>query len=68
MSALRLNVPGQPPRFVDLGPTPWTPLKGSSRLRGRACVPDATPYRSVDSKAAARVKAFRERHGGRVAA
>ncbi len=69
MSALRINHPDQPPRFIDLGPTPWTPLKGTARLRGHLCVPGPSgPYRSEDSKAVQRVRAFRLRHGGRRAA
>jgi hypothetical protein len=68
VSALRVNHPGTEPHWIDLGPTPWTPLKGTSRLRGHLCVPGPVPYRSEDSKAAARVQTFRKRHGGRKAA
>ena len=69
MSALRVNHPDQPTRHIDLGPTPWTPLKGTSRLRGHLCVPGPQArYRPEDSRARARVKAFRQRHGGRRAA
>jgi hypothetical protein len=69
VSALRISTPDHRPTFIDLGPTPWTPIKGTSRLRGRLCIPDPAPrYRSVDAKANARVQAFRKRHGGRVAA
>ena len=34
MSALRVSHPDQPTRYIDLGPTPWTPLKGTARLLG----------------------------------
>jgi hypothetical protein len=66
---LRVNHPHAPARYIDLGPAPWTPLKGTSRLRGHLCVPGpSTPYRSEDPKATARVQAFRKRHAGRKAA
>lgn len=68
MSALRLNPPGQPPHFIDLGPAP-RPARLRGGPIGHLCVPEPTVrYRSEDSRAAARVKRFRERHGGRRAA
>jgi hypothetical protein len=69
VSALRIATPHEPVRFIDLGPAsrPY-PLKGTATLRGRLCVPETTVrWRSEDSRAAARVQAFRKRNGGRVA-
>ena len=69
MSALRISTPGHRPAFIDLGPCRWVPLHGHATLRGHLCVPAPSgPYRSEDSKAAQRVRAFRQRHGGRRAA
>lgn len=67
MSALRIAQPHEQVRFIDLGPARWVPLRGHATLRGHVVVPEPTEYRSVNSKAAARVAAFRKRHGGRVA-
>ena len=68
MSALRIAQPHEPVRVIDLGPCRWVPLHGHATLRGHACVPESMAYRSEDSKAAQRVRAFRKRHGGRRAA
>lgn len=68
MSALRISAPDQPTRFLDLGPVP-RPARLHGGPIGRLCVPEATVrYRSEDSKAIQRVRAFRLRHGGRKAA
>lgn len=69
MSALRIATPHDPVRWIDLGPAerPYPP-RGSS-LRGHLCVPGPATYKDREARQAERerVKAFRERHGGRVA-
>ena len=67
MSALRIAQPNEPVRFIDLGPQRHVPTRNAVP-HGRLCVPESVPYRSEDSKAVQRVRAFRLRHGGRVAA
>lgn len=67
MSALRIATPHEPVRYIDLGPAKWVPLRGHATLRGHLCVPEPVVYRSEDSKATQRVRAFRLRHEGRVA-
>jgi hypothetical protein len=66
MSALRIAQPHEPVRFIDLGPAP-RPVRLHGLPGGRLCVPDPIVYRSLDVKAAQRVRAFRLRHEGRVA-
>ena len=66
MSALRIAQPHEPVRFIDLGPQRPYPVRGHVP-HGRLCVPEPVPYRSEDSKATQRVRAFRLRHGGRAA-
>jgi hypothetical protein len=69
VSALRIATPHEPVRFIDLGPAerPY-PLRGST-LRGAMCVPGPVTYKDREARELerARVRAFRERHGGRVA-
>ncbi|MBE3073137.1 MAG: hypothetical protein IMZ67_09195 [Acidobacteria bacterium] len=66
MSALRISTPDHRPTFIDLGPARWVPLHGHATLRGHMVVPPSTEYHR-DGSAAQRVRAFRERHEGRVA-
>ena len=70
MSALRIATPHEPVRLIDLGPSPRPyPLKGTATLRGHLCVPGPVTYKDREARELerARVRAFRERHDGRVA-
>ena len=63
MSALRVSYPGQPPRYIDLGPG----TAGTGEMHGTMAVPAASCQHAIDEEArriarAATKRAWREAH------
>lgn len=68
MSALRIHPKGEPVRFVDLGPVPWTPIHGTATLRGHAVVGESgDPATYHNARLASYQRTYRAKRAAREA-